>query len=91
MLPCVCGDPLHYIVFGYNRPYKDDIWEQVEPELWISVRFIRGTFWKRLRTAWRYIITGEYHMDASAEIEGWDELEKLNAFLDECLSEKGER
>lgn len=89
-LDCVCGEPHHFIYFGFNKSYKSSAWgigEQL-PELWVWTRYIKGTFWNRVKNAWCYIIKKSYTEECETELEGWDEIEKLRDFLNECLKEK---
>ena len=96
-LDCVCGEPYHFIYFGFNKPRQSD-WagffskeEYAIPELVIWTRYIKGAFWNRVKNAWKYIVKGSYTEESETEIEGWDEIEKLRDFLNECLqSKKGE-
>lgn len=69
LVTCECGDPDHSVILSHfhlaqNKGASNDpnfIWE---PELYVYARMITwDSFWKRLRTAWRYLwkIDGRNH------------------------------
>ena len=89
-LDCDCNHPYHFLLFKFE---KQTIWKGESqgknikdlPELTIWGVFFKGTFWKRVRNAWKYIIKGEYTENVDITLFGDESIKKIFNFTAQCL------
>ena len=55
------------------------------PELTIWGVFFKGTFWRRVRNAWKYIIRGDYTENVDISLFGDEAICKIHDFARECI------
>jgi len=91
-LYCDCGDPYEFLYFSFD---KNTVWTKCGekyvkelPELLICGEFYQGKFWRRLKYAWKYIIRGKYQVFVDCIFFGWEHIEKLSEFTEQCLEYK---
>jgi len=88
-LDCECNHPYCFLLFKFD---KQTIWEGEKgkntkdiPELTIWGVFFKGTFWQRVRNAWKYIVRGEYTENVDITLFGDEAICEIHDFTQECL------
>lgn len=94
-IECDCGHPWHQLIFRY---YKRTEWKGKNgktireiPDLGIWGKVVHGTFWQRIKIAWKYIICGGYEAEFDLVLMGdkmVNVLEELHEFTGNCLKEE---
>ena len=94
---CDCGHPWHQLIFRY---YKRTEWTGKNgktirniPDFGIWGKVVHGTFLKRVKIAWKYIINGGYEAEFDVVLMGdqmIEALENIRSYTGKCLKDVGE-
>ena len=89
-IDCECNNPFCFLMFRFD---KQTVWTgkvggrniKDLPELTIWGVFFKGTFWRRVRNAWKYIIRGDYTENVDISLFGDEAICKIHDFARECI------
>ena len=83
-LECDCGEPWHFIHIGLIKP-REKYWPG--PTLTFSMELFYGSFWKRLKHAFKHLFRGWSKVAVNAYVEDYDTILKFALFMRDCIDE----